>query len=280
MSAGVPRTVTSADGTSIGYRSTGEGQPVIVIGGALRTAEDYMPLATALARRFEVHVIDRRGRGGSGSQGAGYSVERECDDVEAVMSATGATRLFGHSYGGLVALQVAKRNPAVEGVVAYEPGVSIRGSIPTDWLADYAPRLARGDTRGAFAVFVRGSGHAPPIVRWLPLGYLKLVLRLAIKPAQWRRMEPLLQANLAEHEEVRRLDGDPGGYAQVAAEVLLLAGAKSPKATRIALEALGREMPHATCRVVEGLAHNAPDEAAPARVAELVEQFFAAPSRQ
>ncbi|MEZ5088358.1 MAG: alpha/beta hydrolase [Micropruina sp.] len=61
-------TVTSADGTRIGYRTVGDGTGLILVGGALRTAEDYLPLAAALAERCAVHVVDRRGRGDSGPQ--------------------------------------------------------------------------------------------------------------------------------------------------------------------------------------------------------------------
>jgi pimeloyl-ACP methyl ester carboxylesterase len=47
-----------------------------------------------------VHVIDRRGPGASGPLGSSYSIDSECDDLEAVLVATGATHVFGHSYGG------------------------------------------------------------------------------------------------------------------------------------------------------------------------------------
>jgi pimeloyl-ACP methyl ester carboxylesterase len=261
------QSVTSADGTTIAYRTVGDGESVIVVGGALRIAEDYLPLADALSRRFRVHVMDRRGRGLSGAQGSDYSIEKECDDLIAVMAATGATRVFGHSYGGLVALETAKRNPALTRLAVYEPGVSVRESIPTGWMPEYRRRLSEGDTRGAFAVFVRGSGHAPVIVSTLPLGYLRLVLRIAIKPAQWQRMQPLLQANLAEHEEVRRLDGSASSYQRIAARVLLLGGTKSPSPCVRTLNALRCAIPDATLQLIDGLAHNAPDEGSPGRVA-------------
>ncbi len=72
------RTVTSADGAVIGYHTLGAGEGVIVVGGGLRTAGDYLPLASVLARRFQVHVIDRRGRGASAPQGEHYTIEQEC----------------------------------------------------------------------------------------------------------------------------------------------------------------------------------------------------------
>jgi pimeloyl-ACP methyl ester carboxylesterase len=122
---------------------------------------------------------------------------------------------------------------------------------------------------------VRGSGHAPAIVSKLPLPYLKLVLRVAIKRERWQRMEPLLVTNLVEHQELARLDGTAASYGQIAAEVLLLGGTKSPSSVRLSLDALSAAIPRARQQLIEGLAHNAPDETSPAAVAEVVARFLA-----
>ena len=274
MSAVRERAVSSADGTTIAYRSLGAGAPVVVVGGVLSTAEDYLPLARSLARGFEVHVVERRGRGASGAQGEHYGIERECEDLEAVLAETAATRVFGHSFGGLVALETAKRAAELARVAVYEPGVSVDGSIPMGWIDRYRELLARGDNRGAFACLARGSGHAPAIVERLPLWYLRLVLPAAVGRARWRRMEPLLGASLAEHEEVRRLDGTLASYARVAMPVLLLAGRRSPRGSTATLEALARTLPAPTVDVLDGLSHEAPATGASARVAERLEAFF------
>jgi pimeloyl-ACP methyl ester carboxylesterase len=93
-------TVRSLDGTSIAYFSLGAGDGVVVIGGSLSTGRDYLPFAAALARSFAVHVIERRGRGASGPQGADYGIDKELQDLLAVRAATGAAAVFGHSYEG------------------------------------------------------------------------------------------------------------------------------------------------------------------------------------
>jgi len=274
MSAARQRVVTSADGTPICYRTVGSGEALIVVGGTMRTADDYLPLAAALSPHFEVHVVDRRGRGASGPRGSDYSVEKECEDIQAVVVATGATRLFGHSYGGLVALETAKRTKLISYLAVYEPGVSVGRPIPTRWMPRYRELLARGDRRGAFAWFVRESGHAPAIIGKLPLGCVKLVMRFAIRPPEWSRMEPLLEASLAEHQEVARLDGTVPSYGRIAAPALLLGGSKSPRASTVALEALDRTLPNATRELMDERAHNAPDETAPAVVADRLARFF------
>jgi pimeloyl-ACP methyl ester carboxylesterase len=103
-------TVHSADGTAINYRTTGAGAGLIIVPGALSDATDYAELADALAADFTVHTIERRGRGGSGPQGPDYGIETECADLAAVRKATGSRYVFGHSFGGLVALEAARRD--------------------------------------------------------------------------------------------------------------------------------------------------------------------------
>jgi pimeloyl-ACP methyl ester carboxylesterase len=263
------RTVTSRDGTVIGYESVGEGEGVLVVGGAWRTARDYLTFGRALADSFAVHLIDRRGRGGSGPQGPGYSIEREIEDLMAVQAKTAARIVFGHSFGGLIALEAARRFTAFTDVIVYEPGVSIGGSIPIGWMARYRERLAAGDRRGAFAVMVRGAGGAPPIVERMPLWYLRAMLRLFISGPAWRRIDPLLETSMAEHELLGSLDdGTADRYAAVTARTVLLGGGKSrPRFTTVPFAALTAAIPDATAEIIPGLDHVAPDEKAPDVVA-------------
>src|SRR5438270_4085710 len=109
--------VRSQDGTTIAYETLGGGPGLLVLNGAWRAARDYLPFARALARDFAVHVVDRRGRGRSGPQGTDYSIERELEHLSVVRARTGATILFGHSYGGLIALQAARRSSDFTDVV-------------------------------------------------------------------------------------------------------------------------------------------------------------------
>ena len=68
-----------------------------LIPGVLSMASDYARFARALAGHgFTVHTMERRGRGGSGPQGNGYSIVKECEDVLALRAETGASFLVGH----------------------------------------------------------------------------------------------------------------------------------------------------------------------------------------
>src|SRR5262249_3954703 len=82
--------VKSADGTVLAYDRSGEGPPVILVDGALcrRGVGPSSPLAARLARDFRVYTFDRRGRGASGDS-APYRVEREVEDVEALIDLSG-----------------------------------------------------------------------------------------------------------------------------------------------------------------------------------------------
>ena len=198
--------IRSADGTAIAYCSLGSGEGIIVVGGALSRGEDYLPLARTLSESFAVHVVDRRGRGASGPRGPGYSIETECEDLIAVQRATGATSVFGHSYGGLVALETARRTGTFSRVAVYEPAVSIVRIHPRRLDASLPGAARRRRLARRLSCFVRQAGFAPSALAMMPIWYARAVLRVVIRQPQWRRIEPLLEQNLAEHEVVAHLD--------------------------------------------------------------------------
>jgi pimeloyl-ACP methyl ester carboxylesterase len=267
-------TLMSVDGTRIAYQSFGEGPGIVIVGGALRSANDYLAFGRELQGSMQVHLMDRRGRGGSGPQGGDYCIEKECEDLLSLIAATGAARVFGHSYGGLVALETTKRSRALERVAVWEPGVSINGAIPIDWMRGYEARLQEGDRRGAFAWMVQHSGYAPKVTAKLPRGLLRAALRVAIRDPEWNHMEPLLEANLAEHRQVARLDSDGAGYAAIASSVLLMGGGKSPDFVAEGLKTLNRMIDGSSLAIVAGLGHEAPEGKASHAVAEQVLRFM------
>src|SRR5687767_4280826 len=121
MSDQVPvHTVTSADGTTIAYERHGNGDPVVLIGGAFNDRGTVRGLALALADRLTTYVYDRRGRGAS-TDTAPYSPEREVEDVAAVIEAAGGSAgLFGHSSGAGLALTATMAGLPVSKLAIYE----------------------------------------------------------------------------------------------------------------------------------------------------------------
>src|SRR5689334_2556384 len=99
-------TLTSRDGTMIGYDRQGQGPALILVDGALTVhSSGSGELARLLSARFTVYGYDRRGRGGSGDT-LPYAVDREIDDIEALIDrAGGQAFLYGHSSGGPLAMR-------------------------------------------------------------------------------------------------------------------------------------------------------------------------------
>jgi pimeloyl-ACP methyl ester carboxylesterase len=250
----------SADGTPIGYSSLGEGPGLIIVGGVLSSGSDYLALARLLAEDFEVHVMDRRGRPSSGPQRQDHSIEDECTDLMAVARSSGATAVFGHSFGGLVALETARRQRVFDQLFVYEPGVPLRGQFRFDWLDGYQERLEANDRRGAFAWMVKHNGFAPRPLAIMPLAYVRAVLRFAIRSREWASMNPLLEANLVEHRVEAALDGPSAErFATVTARTLLMGGTKSPTViSRQLVTELAEVIPAATVAILPGLDHLAP----------------------
>ncbi|MFG3604252.1 alpha/beta fold hydrolase [Micromonospora chersina] len=219
------RTVRSADGTTIAYHTTGAGPDLMIVPGALSDATDFAGLAGVLGGTFTVHTVQRRGRRGSGPLGPGYGIEAECADLAAVRAATGARYVFGHSFGGLVALEAARRDPGFDKVAVYEPGVSVDGLIPIDWIPPARRLLARGRPIDAFATFSIATG--PSAARRNPRWLMAAILRLAFRGDKRAKVVALLEPALHEHAEVGRLDNSYPHYREVSADVLLMTGGRS-----------------------------------------------------
>lgn len=252
----------SEDGTAISYHSVGRGPGLVIVGGVLSDGSDYLHLAEALADRYTVHVMERRGRPGSGPQRAGHGIDDECADLVAVATATGARAAFGHSFGGLVVLEMARRQPIFDELFVYEPGIPLRGQLTDAWLDGYQQRLAVGDRRGAFAWMVKNAGAAPRPLTVMPLWYIRLMLRLAIRGPKWERMDHLLEANLIEHRLQATLDApNLDRFATITAHTVLMAGTKSPAAISGPLvNELTSDIRDSVVVILPGLGHLAPDD--------------------
>jgi pimeloyl-ACP methyl ester carboxylesterase len=265
--------VRSQDGAKISFLTTGSGPSVIVIPGALSVAADYTAFASALAGRFSVHIIERRGRGLSSPQGDEYSIRKEREDVLALQQETGASLLVGHSFGGLVALEVARNNPSLTKVAVYEPGVSLDGSIPMDWISGYQKKLAEQKYLDAFVEFSLGVG--PERARNTPPWLMKLLLPFFLSSHERKLMLGLLPENLREHQEMARLDSSSENYRDITADVLLMYGGKSHIAwVNSAMERLAVVLPRSETQDFPKLDHFGIDKKAPREVAKVVSAYF------
>jgi pimeloyl-ACP methyl ester carboxylesterase len=265
--------VNSADGTVITYEVTGTGPGLVIVPGGLRTAQHYRKLAGHLVDSHTVYSINRRGRAGSGPQGDDYRIDRECEDVIAVLAKTRSDVLFGHSYGGLIALEVAMRYPLAK-LVLYEPAMSVRGSFPDAWLPAFRHALARGRGAEAMAIQTKGTRMAGPL-NALPTPLLALLIR------GWMRSHPemaeLQPTYPAEFAEVKRLDSTIDKYKDVTAQTLLLIGGRGPAYLRDPSHLLASIITRSRLVSMPKLDHLAPDEKAPERVADELKRFITDP---
>jgi pimeloyl-ACP methyl ester carboxylesterase len=262
---GEVREVRSPDGTVLGVEVVGAGPPLVLVHGGTADRSRWAPVVGPLAERFTLHLLDRRGRGASTREADGpYALEREAEDVIAVAEAAGSpVRLLGHSYGGLIALELLRLLPAVlERALLYEPAFDTAGhSIAPAYAVDAVKeQLAAGDREGALITF-----------------YERVV---GIDPAPLMRL-PVWQARIAAvHTVVReaeiglRYALDPAPLADVRVPVRVLAGTTSPPAFGAAAELTAKAVPGAELVWLEGQGHTMID-ADPAGFVDQVVDFLA-----
>jgi pimeloyl-ACP methyl ester carboxylesterase len=139
--------VTSKDGTPIAYERVGTGPAIILVGGAIDDGSENAPLVPELAEQFTVYNYARRGRGSSGNT-LPYAVDREIEDLEALIAeAGGSAHLYGVSSGGALALEAAAAGVAADKLAVYD--------VPYN-LADDGPHWHRGDGAKAEALLAEG----------------------------------------------------------------------------------------------------------------------------
>ncbi|MGW0119785.1 alpha/beta fold hydrolase [Streptomyces sp. NPDC003327] len=251
MPSGSRGRVVSADGTEIAYERYGDGPPVVLVSGPLRTAVDERPLAALLARGgFSVVAYDRRGRGASGDTGP-YAVEREVEDLAAVVAEAGAgAALHGADTGGALALAAVAAGVATGPVAVFEPPYAADAGVR---LRAAAELVGRGRRDAALDLLLAATGGVPGRAR---SALAELAHTLAYDGAM---LDAVLYAGTVP--------------AEVHARVLVVDGGASPAPTRRAALALTSALPRARHRTLTGQTHQvAPHVLAPVLVEFLAEE--------
>lgn len=120
--------IRSKDGTTLACWQSGEGEPLLLIHGTSGDHSGWTLLSAELESHFQVWTMDRRGRGDSGDN-AVYSLQHEAEDIAAVVQAIGGkVHVFGHSFGGLCALEAVLLTENMASLMLYEPPLSLVGS--------------------------------------------------------------------------------------------------------------------------------------------------------
>ncbi|WP_375425748.1 alpha/beta fold hydrolase [uncultured Friedmanniella sp.] len=247
------RFTTSADGTRIAYEVRGQGPALVNVDGALcsRQMGPSKGLAEQLAGEFSVYTYDRRGRGESGLGTGPYAVQREVEDLLAVIAAAGGrAAVLGSSSGAALALDAARQDAPIERLAVYEaPFIVDDTHAPHDaGLGERTQELVdAGRTGDAVRLFLRTVGMPAPMVglmRFLP---------------PWKQMvsiAPTLPHDYAvvlSHQQGRPLP--EGYYDAVVPETLVMAGGKSPAYMQNSQAAIAAALPHARLETLPGQTH-------------------------
>ena len=244
--------VTSRDSTTIAFGRSGQGQPVILVDGALcsRAFGPVSQLAQLLAQRFTVYHYDRRGRNESGDQ-APYAIEREFEDLEAVLQeAGGSAFVFGLSSGAALALEAANRLTGIKKLALYEAPFLVDDTyppLPADYLAQLKALVAADRRSDAVKMFMKRVG-AP--------SFFVAVMQLMPVWAKLKAVAPTLVYDIAivEGNQVGR-PLQAHRWSSVTVPTLVYAGGKSPVWIRNGMKALTDTIPNAKLRVLEGQTH-------------------------
>jgi pimeloyl-ACP methyl ester carboxylesterase len=273
-------TVVSADGTTIGYRRLGAGPGVILVHGAMQAAQNFMALAAALADGFTVYVPDRRGRGLSGPHGERYGLDREAEDIQALVAATGTEYLFGLSAGAIVALHATLTTPAIRRAALYEPPLPVPGATPDAWAPRYRREVADGKLAAAMVTVMKGTADGAIVAvvpRWMlvPLMAQAIAAQARVVRGDEVPLRALIPTVGYDTQLVAEARGNLERYRALQAEVLLLGGSRSRGYLKAALAALGAILPRAERVELPGVGHLAADnDGQPARVGRELRRFF------
>lgn len=245
-------TVRSKDGTAVAFETSGEGPPIILIDGALcyRGSGPSRPLAAELSRRFTVFTYDRRGRGDSGDT-APYAVEREVEDIGAlVQEAGGSAHFYGVSSGAALALEAAQRGVGVDRLALYEAPFIVddsRAPLPPDYRAQLETFVKSNRRGDAVRLFLRQVG--------LPRALIALMRFMPV----WRKVTgiahtlPYDAAVMGDTQAGNPLPADRWGDIQV--PTLALVGGKSGGWMHNGMRALADILPSAQYQVLDGQSH-------------------------
>ena len=249
--AGLVTRVASRDGTKIGYWTSGEGPPLLLIHGNPADHTRWRPLLPYIEPHATVHAIDRRGRGAS-DDGPTYEVEREYEDVAAVVDAIADASgspvdVYGHSMGGFIAFGAARLTSRIGRLALYE------GWPPTNpEVFAYPP----GFGEQLDALLAAGDRDA------LLQTYLRDLLQMSDDDVQAFRKQPSWQGRIAAAHTITREDRaffdtpfDPEQAAQIKVPTLLLTGGDSPGSLTGDIETVVAAFPDARIVVIEGQQH-------------------------
>lgn len=260
-------TYLSRDGTRLGFLKQGAGPPLVLVHGTGGAAARWQRLLPALAERFAVYALDRRGRGGS-DDAADYALAREAEDIAALVESIGGpVNVLGHSFGAICALEAALLAPPRK-LILYEPPIRVDDAPtyaqPSRDVERLEALLAAGDRAGVLIAFMRDIVH-------MPAHELELFLASPAFPSRVAAAHTLpreLRAQQAYRFEPER-------FRNFLVPTRLLLGGNSPAYFHAATALLADSLPNSQVVTLPNQQHIAMDTAPELFLAEVV-GFFGA----
>lgn len=247
-------TANSKDGTKIVYDKSGQGPAVILVSGAFgyRKFAGVVEIASLLSKQFTVYNYDRRGRGDSGDAQS-YAIEREIEDLQAMIDeAGGSAYVWGLSSGAVLALQAAARGANITKLALHEPPFVVEAAdrtVPEHFTAHVDELIAENRRADAIKYFMTKGMGAPSFV----VGLMRMM------PGVWSSLMSL--AHTLPYDAAL-LDGYMDGkplpaslWRTVTMQTLVLEGTESPASLRHGAQALVKVLPNAQLMSKKGLGH-------------------------
>ncbi len=246
--------VTSTDGTRIAFDRIGHGPPIVVLSGIFcdrqRTQSLAEQLSEELAGQLSVINYDRRGRGESGDT-APYAVEREVEDLRALIAEAGTASVYGHSSGAGLALHAAAGGLPITRLVLHEPpyGPDDEESTRSARTLAEAVRAAVAEDRRADAIklFMADSGMPPEMVEGMATDPKVLAL-VPTMPYDHEVMGDFSRGGTIPEDLVRSIE----------VPTLVISGGSSPDFFCDTAARIAEILPDGTLAVLEGQGHDAP----------------------
>ncbi|ALV41241.1 alpha/beta hydrolase [Pseudarthrobacter sulfonivorans] len=270
--------IKTPDGGTLELYSTGAelasaGSGVVVVPASMVTAADYTKFAQKLSAALgrPVHTFNRRGRGSSSPQAEDYILDADIRDLDAVMKHTSSTDVFGHSFGGAVALHAARTLP-VERLAVYDPAVSVNHSVKADWTTEYERATAAGDDDRALAVLTKGL-EAGAFSR-MPLSMLTIANKLTAGTHVGKQMRELMRTGVREIKAIIAADMPAEPFLELPLETLIIVGEKSPAYFGVACGQIHDVLSGSSYTILHGAGHDGVLRAPDKLITELSD-FFA-----
>lgn len=257
-------TIEISGGRTVHFDATGDGPPVLLIGGLGSTRHSWQPVVEALSPHFRVLRMDNRDAGENDPEGVPYTIEDMAGDVAGFLDAIGVTSapVLGHSMGGFIALHLALNRPDLVEKLILVGTSSAAGAalgsplVPTaeaDWIADPVERTM------ARAPLTHGAGFFDD-----KPGLLREIAERTRGNRITREGYNRQVAAISDTHDVRARLGE------IQAPALVLHGDSDPLIPVRGGEVLERDLPNARLVVYRGVGHHPQAEAREAFIADVL----------